>query len=81
MGYFRELPNILYQSPYPTKKSTRDYIAITNIFRRAKIFDSFQNNVFMFDKYVIGDNLRPDNVAEELYGSSTLDYIVIISSE
>ena len=80
MGYFRELPNILYQSPYPTKKSTSDYIAITNIFRRAKIFDSFQNNVFMFDKYVIGDNLRPDNVAEELYGSSTLDYIVIISA-
>ena len=34
----------------------------------------------MFDKYVIGDNLRPDNVAEELYGSSTLDYIVIISA-
>ena len=80
MGYFRELPNLLYQSPYPTKKSTRDYIAITNIFRRAKIFDSFQNNVFMFNKYIIGDNIRPDNVAEELYGSSTLDYIVIISA-
>ena len=54
MGYFRELPNLLFQSPYPTKKSTGDYIAITNIFRRAKIFESLQNNVFVFDKYVIG---------------------------
>ena len=80
MGYFRELPNILYQSPYPTKKSTRDYIAITNIFRRAKIFDSLQNNIFVFDKYVIGDNERPDNIAEEMYGSPDLDYIVIISA-
>jgi len=80
MGYFRELPNLLYQSPYPTKKSTSDYIAITNIFRRAKIFDSFQNNIFMFDKYVISDNERPDNVAESMYGSPDLDYIVIISA-
>jgi len=80
MGYFRELPNLLYQSPYPTKKSSGDYITITNIFRRAKIFESFQNNVFVFDKYVIGDNERPDNVAEKMYGSPTLDYIVIISA-
>ena len=80
MGYFRELPNLLYQSPYPTKKSTGDYIAITNIFRRAKIFESFQNNIFVFDKYVIGDNERPDNVAENMYGSANLDYIVIISA-
>ena len=49
MGYFRELPNILFQSPYATKKSTGDYIAITNIFRRAKIIESLQNNVFVFD--------------------------------
>ena len=80
MGYFRELPNLLYQSPYPTKKSTGDYIVITNIFRRAKIFESFQNNIFVFDKYVIGDNERPDNVAENMYGSANLDYIVIISA-
>ena len=80
MGYFTELPDILYQSPYPTKKSTGDYIAITNIFRRAKIFESLQNNIFVFDKYVIGDNERPDNVAENMYGDATLDYIVIISA-
>ena len=48
MGYFRELPNIYYQSPYPSKKSSGDYIAITNIFRRTKIFESLQNNIFVF---------------------------------
>ena len=35
MGYFRELPNILYQSPLLDKNSSRDYIVIKNIFRRA----------------------------------------------
>ena len=32
MGYFRELPNILYQSPLLDKNSSRDYIVIKNIF-------------------------------------------------
>ena len=39
MGYFRELPNILYQSPLLDKNSSRDYIIIKNIFRRAKLLD------------------------------------------
>ena len=37
MGYFRELPNIGYQSPLLHKNSSRDYIIIKNIFRRTKI--------------------------------------------
>ena len=28
MGYFRELPNILYQSPLVDKNSTKDYITM-----------------------------------------------------
>ena len=80
MGYFRELPNIYYQSPYPSKKSSGDYIAITNIFRRTKIFESLQNNIFVFNKYIINDNQRPDMVAEEMYGNPNLDFVVVISA-
>ena len=39
MGYFRELPNILYQSPLLHKNSSSDFIGIKNLFRRAKLFD------------------------------------------
>ena len=39
MGYFRELPNILYQSPLLHKNSSTDYIGIKNLFRRAKLYD------------------------------------------
>ena len=36
MGYFRELPNIAYQSPLSHKLSSGDYIEIKTIFRSAK---------------------------------------------
>ena len=78
MGYFRELPDILYQSPLGHKTSSLDYIAIKNIFRRSKLFDYLKNNVSLFNKYYINDGERPDTIAEELYGDPTLDYIVIL---
>ena len=37
MGYFRELPNIVYQSPLNHKNSSTDYIVIKNLFRGAKL--------------------------------------------
>tara|TARA_Y100000052_G_C2934423_1_gene76472 strand:- start:76 stop:798 length:723 start_codon:yes stop_codon:yes gene_type:complete len=78
MGYFRELPDIFYQSPLSHKKSSIDYVAIKNIFRRTKLFDYLSDNVSFFNKYVIEDGDRPDTVAESLYGDSELDYIVIL---
>ena len=78
MGYFRELPNILYQSPLSHKTSTLDFIAIKNIFRRSKLFDYLKDNISLFNKYYINDGERPDTIAEELYGDSSLDYIVVL---
>ena len=78
MGYFRELPNIAYQSPLSHKNSSRDYIVIKNIFRRSKLFNYLDDNVTFFNKYVIGDGSRPDLIAEELYGDPKLDYVVIL---
>ena len=34
MGYFRELPDIAYQSPLLHKNSSTDYVVIKNIFRK-----------------------------------------------
>ena len=80
MGYFRELPNIAFQTPLAHKNSSRDYVLIKNLFRRTKIYDYLKDNISILDKFTIGIGDRPDMVAEELYGDPTLDYVVILVS-
>ena len=77
MGYFRELPNLLYPSFLPNKNSSLDFIEIKNLFRRAKLRDDLFNNFTIFNKYEIPEGARPDTVAEDLYGSSNLDWVVL----
>ena len=78
MGFFRELPNIAYQSPLSHKNSSRDYIVIKNIFRSAKLMDYVRTGAIAQQKLVLQDGDRPDTIAEFLYGDSSLDYIVIL---
>ena len=80
MSYFRELPDILYQSNLLHKVSSQEYIRIKNIFRRVKIQDWIQDNVQFFNKYTIRDGERPDTMAERLYGTSERDWIVILTA-
>ena len=77
MGYFRELPNLRYPSFLPEKTSSLDYVEVKNIFRRAKLRDDLQNNFTIFNKYEIPMGARPDTVAENLYGSSQFDWVVL----
>ncbi len=77
MGYFRELPDLRYPSFLPEKTSSLDYVEVKNIFRRAKLRDDLQNNFTVFDKYEIPMGARPDTVAENLYGSSQFDWVVL----
>ena len=78
MGYFRELPNILYPSPVPSKRSTADMVEIKNLFRRAKLFDYVSDAASLFDKYIVEDGERPDTIANSIYGNPRLDYVIII---
>jgi hypothetical protein len=80
MTYFRELPNVQYQSFLSDKQSSHDYLLVKNIFRRAKIRDDLQNTVTIFNKYNIIDGTRPELVAEEIYGSVEYDWVVVVSS-
>ena len=77
MGYFRELPNLLYPSFLPDKTSSLDFVEVKNVFRRAKLRDDLQNNFTVFERYQIPMGFRPDVVAEELYGSDQLDWVVL----
>ena len=80
MGYFRELPNLQYQSPYSSRLSSSSYITAKNLFRRMKLRDDLQNVFTIFNKYIIKDGDRPDTVAENEYGKSTFDWVVLISA-
>ena len=77
MGYFRELPNLLYPSFLPEKTSSLDYIEVKNIFRRVKVRDDLYNNFVVFQKYEIPEGARPDTVAEDVFGSPRLDWVVL----
>jgi len=80
MSYFRELPNLEYESPFATRISNSSYVRAKNIFRRMKIRDDLQNIFTLFNKYEIREGARPDTIAEELYGKSDLDWVVLISA-
>lgn len=77
MAYFRELPNLEYQSFLSSSQSSDDYLLVKNIFRRVKLRDDLQNIFTLFNKYQIQEGARPDTVAEELYGSSQYDWVVL----
>ena len=77
MGYFRELPNLRYPSFLREKKSSLDYIEVKNVFRRIKLRDDLQSNFTIFNKYEIEEGMRPDTVAEELYGNPEFDWIIL----
>ena len=77
MSYFRELPVIEYQSPFSTRSSSDEYVQVKNLFRRVKLRDDLKSNITFLRNYYVRDGFRPDQVANELYGSSTYDWVVI----
>ena len=80
MTYFRELPNLEYQSFLSDSNSSDQYLLVKNLFRRVKLRDDLQNVFTVFDKYQIPDGSRPELVAQELYGSTQYDWVVIVSA-
>jgi len=80
MSYFRELPDIEYPSPLSSRNSSLEYVRAKNLFRRVKLRDDLQNVVALFNKYQIPEGVRPDVVAEELYGSSDYDWVLLMSA-
>jgi len=80
MGYFRELPELDYQSFLSDSNSSSRYLRVKNLFRRTKIRDDLQNVFTLFNKYQIVEGARPDTVAEEFYGSAELDWVVLMTA-
>ena len=80
MTFFRELPNLNYQSFLKERNNSTDFIQVKNIFRRAKLRDDLSYIFTSLIKYYIRDGFRPDRVAEEIYGDAGLDWVIITSA-
>ena len=80
MGYFRELPDVEYQSFLSDAISSQDYLKVKNLFRRNKLRDDLQNVFTLFNKYEIVEGARPDTVAEDFYGKADLDWVVLMTA-
>ena len=77
MTYFRELPNLNYQSFLKDRNNSTDYIQVKNLFRRAKLRDDLQYIFTSLVSYYIKDGVRPDQVAGDLYDRQDLDWVVL----
>jgi hypothetical protein len=80
MSYFRELPDLEYQSPFADSNSSQNYVRAKNLFRRVKLRDDLTNVFTLFNKYQIPDGVRPDIVAEAVYGRADYDWIVLLTA-
>jgi hypothetical protein len=80
MSYFRELPDLEYQSPFVDSNSSQNYVRAKNLFRRVKLRDDLQNVFTLFNKYQIPDGVRPDVVAEAVYGRADYDWVVLLTA-
>lgn len=80
MSYFRELPDIEYQSILSDRVSSEEYLTVKNLFRRAKLREDLQNVFTIFNKYQIKDGARPELIAKEIYNSTQFDWVVLIGA-
>lgn len=80
MGYFRELPDVDYQSFLSDSISSQSYLRVKNLFRRNKLRDDLKGVFTVFNKYEIVEGARPDTVAEEYYGDAELDWVVLMTA-
>ena len=80
MGYFQELPNISYPSLLPTRNKIEDRVAVKNIFKRSKLRTDVDQAITGFDYYYVQDQQRPDVLAQQLYGDSELDWVILTAN-
>lgn len=80
MSYFKELPNISYVSRLKDLSRNDERIEVKNLFKRAKLREDIESAITAFEYYEIPSGMRPDTLAEKLYGDSELDWVVLITN-
>ena len=80
--YFSILPNLKYdkkQQSFPFSSS--DYILVKNFFRRFQVNPDIFDYAVFYNKMIVENNMRIEQVADKAYGSSGLDWVVAITND
>ena len=78
--YFRNIPDFEYVNRTEEGKNLTDFTKVKNLFKKGKFREDIYQELTTFEKYQIQGDDRPDNVAFELYGDSTLDWVVLMTN-
>ena len=78
--YFRNIPDFEYINRTEEGKNLTDFTKVKNLFKKGKFREDIYQELTTFEKYQIQGDDRPDNVAFELYGDSTLDWVVLMTN-
>jgi len=78
--YFRNIPDFEYVNTTKDGRSISDYVTVKNLFKKGKLREDILQESTIFEKYTIQGDDRPDNVADEIYGDPTLDWVVLLSN-
>ena len=79
-SYFRQVPDFDYVNRDSDGKSIGDYQVVKNLFKRVKIRQDILENLAYFTQYRVSGDDRPDNVAFEIYGDESFDWLVLLSN-
>lgn len=74
MAYFDRFPTTSYE----LQKTRR---IIKNILRKVVINDALKDNVSVFIEYHVKDGERPESIANKLYGSPNLHWIIMLMND
>ena len=80
--YFSILPNLKYdkkQQSFPFSSS--DHILVKNFFRRFQVNPDIFDYAVFYNKMIVENNMRIEQVADKVYGSSGLDWVVAITND
>ena len=79
-NYFSYLPDVFVRTSSYRTGSNDPYVQAKNLFRRIKIRDDLSDVILGFEKYIIQNNERPDQIADDLYGDTTYDWVILITN-
>jgi len=77
-SYFSNLPDTYVALEGPDE--ILYYRLVKNIFRRVILEEKLSQYSTAFESYYVPDGMRPDLLAEQLYGDPELDWIILISN-
>jgi len=78
--FFSSIPNIYVADPSKETVPT-NYVAIKNLFRRAKVVPNYFEDATFFEKYSIPQDEKPYHVAHNIYGSAKYEWVILIMND